>query len=129
MLSGTAELGTTGTVSTQDQLLAAELFGEAKHHAMRRELTEAEHAEAVAALRELATGRTDLLAEVAGLLEGFAEGELTEPIARTAAELCREAGADPDAIPRWIEVGRERAATAMLPPFSGAVHRRGTRQP
>jgi len=91
---------------------------------MRRELTEAEHAEAVAALRELAAGRTDQLAEVAGLLEGFAEGELTEPIARTAAELCREAGADPDAIPRWIQAGRERAATAMLPPFSDGVHRR-----
>ena len=29
--------------------------------------------------RELAAGRAGLLAEVAGILEGFAEGELDEP--------------------------------------------------
>ena len=30
-----------------------------------------------------------------------------------------DAGADPDKIQAWIEVGRERRATANLPPFSG----------
>ena len=53
-----------------------------------------------AALRGPAAGRTDLLAEIAGLLEGFAEGALKEPIARKAVGLCREAGADLDGIPR-----------------------------
>ena len=70
----------------------------------------------------LARGRADLLAEVAGILEGASEGRHDEPLARQAAGLCREAGADPEAIPRWVEVGRERAAKARLPPFSGGLH-------
>jgi hypothetical protein len=36
--------------------------------------------------------RTDLLAEVAGLEEGFHEGRLDELIARQVAQLCRDAG-------------------------------------
>ena len=47
-----------------DRLLIAELTGEAGHRAKWRELTEDEEAAAVAALRELAGGRADLLAEV-----------------------------------------------------------------
>jgi hypothetical protein len=105
-----------------DRILAAWLTGTAKHHARWRELTADERAAAVAELRELAAGRADLLAEVAGIFEGTSEGELDEPLARSAAQLCREAGADPEAIPRWIEVGRERAAQARLPPFSGGLH-------
>jgi hypothetical protein len=56
------------------------------------------HDAAVAALRELAAGRADLLAEVAGLMGGFSEGEPDEPRTRRAAMLCREAGADTEAI-------------------------------
>src|SRR5208283_1666699 len=52
-----------------DRILVAELFGEARHHAKWRDLTAAEEGAAVAGLRELAGGRADLLAEVAGLLE------------------------------------------------------------
>ena len=73
----------------------------------------------MAELRQLAGGRTDLLAEVAGILEGTSEGELDEPLARQAAMLCRKAGADPDAIPGWIETGRGRRANAGQPAFSG----------
>ena len=73
----------------------------------------------MAAVSELAGGRADLLAEVAGVLEGTSEGEMDEPLARQAAMLCRKAGADPDAIPGWIETGRERTANAGRPPFSG----------
>lgn len=51
----------------------------------------------MAELRELAAGRADLLAEVADVLEGASEGEIDEPLARQAAGLCREAGADPEA--------------------------------
>lgn len=101
-----------------DRLLVARLFGKAKHHARWRDLTGAEHAAAVGELRELAAGRADLLAEVAGLLEGFSEGELDEPLARQAARLCRAAGADLEAIPAWVEEGRRRRAAARLPPFS-----------
>jgi hypothetical protein len=102
-----------------DRLLIAELYGEARHRARWRELSGEEEAAAVAELRQLAGGRADLLAEVAGILKGAHEGELDEPLARQAAMLCRKAGADPDAIQGWIETGRERRANAGRPPFSG----------
>ena len=56
-------------------------------------------------------------AEVAGIFEGTSEGDLDEPLARSAARLCRKAGADPEAIPAWIEEGRRRSANARRPPF------------
>ena len=46
-------------------------------------------------LREIAGGRADLLAEVAGIFEGASEGEMDEPLCRQAAGLCRKAGGDP----------------------------------
>ena len=88
-----------------DRILVAQLHGEAIHHARWHELSGDEEATAVAALAELAGGRADLLAEVAGILEGAHEGEMDEPRARQAAELCLKAGADPEAIPAWIEEG------------------------
>ena len=101
-----------------DRILVAQIDGTALHHARWRELTEAEYAAAVAALRELAAGRADLLAEVAGLLEGFGEGQLDEPLKRQAARLCRDAGADAAAIAAWVEEGRRRRAEAGRVPFS-----------
>lgn len=56
-----------------DRILGARLMGSAKRLG-RRELPAGEHAAAVAELRELAAGRADLLAETAGPLEGFGEG-------------------------------------------------------
>jgi hypothetical protein len=111
-----------GKYPQPDRILVAQLTGEARHHAKWRELSGDEEAAAVAALRELASGRADLLAQVAGLLEGYAEGELGAPINRQAAGLCRKAGADPEAIPAWIEEGRRRRAVARRPPFSGGLH-------
>ncbi len=93
-----------------DRILIARLTGTAKRHSRWRDLSEAEHAAAVAGLRDLAAGRADLLAEVAGVLEGASEGELSEPLDRQAARLCRDAGADESAIPAWIEEGRRAAA-------------------
>ena len=107
-----------------DRILVAQLTGEARHHARWRDLTEAERAAAVGELRELAAGRADLLAEVAGIFEGTSEGELDGPLARQAAQLCRDAGADPDVIPAWIEEGRRRRTSAGLPPFSAPERRR-----
>ena len=106
-----------------DRILVAQLTGEARHHARWRDLTEAEHAAAVGELRELAADRADLLAEVAGIFEGTSEGELDEPLTRQAAQLCRDAGADPDAIPAWVEEGRRRRTAAGLPPFSAPKRR------
>jgi hypothetical protein len=102
-----------------DRILVAQLTGEARHHARWRPLTGEEEAAALAELRALADGRADLLAEVAGIFEGTSEGRLDEPLARSAARLCRQAGADPEAIPAWIEEGRRRSANARRPPFSG----------
>src|SRR5580700_4476703 len=108
--------------SGADRILIAEIWGEARRRAQWRQLTEDEETAAVVALRELAGSRADLLAEVAGVLEGTSEGELDEPLARQAAALCRKAGADPKAIPAWTEEGRRRAATARQPPFSGGLY-------
>ncbi len=105
-----------------DRLLVAEIYGEARRRTRWRELSSDEETPAVAALRELAGDRADLLAEVAGILEGAREGEPDEPLARQAAGLCRKAGADPEAIPDWIAEGRRRRAAARQPPFSGGVH-------
>ena len=61
----------------------------------------------------------DLLAQVAGLFEGTSEGELDEPLARQAAQLCRLAGADKATISQWVAEGRRRAEAARMPPHGG----------
>jgi hypothetical protein len=104
-----------------DRILVAQLTGEARYRARWRELTGDEEAAAIAVLTELAGGRADLLAEVAGIFEGTGEGELDEPLVRQAAALCCKAGADPEAIPEWIEEGRRRRAAARRSPPSGGV--------
>jgi hypothetical protein len=101
-----------------DRFLVAEIYGAARHRARWRELSSEEEAATVAEMRELAGGRADLLAELAGIFEGTSEGEPDEPRARQAAALCRKAGADPEAIPAWIEEGRRRRAAARRPPGS-----------
>jgi hypothetical protein len=102
-----------------DRILIAQITGAARHHARWRALTGDEEAAAEAELRELAAGRADLLAEVAGIFEGTSEGELDEPLARQAAGLCRLAGADQALIPEWVEEGRRRAESARKRPHSG----------
>jgi hypothetical protein len=49
-----------------DRILVAELTGTARHHARWRELAQDEQDAAVTELHELAGGRADLLAQVAG---------------------------------------------------------------
>lgn len=102
-----------------DRILVAQLTGTARHHARWRDLTTDEETAAVAELAELAAGRADLLAEVAGILEGASEGELDEQFARQAAMLCRLAGADETLIPAWIAEGRRRAEAARMPSHGG----------
>jgi hypothetical protein len=102
-----------------DRILVAELTGTARHYSGWRELAQDEQDAALTELRELAGGRADLLAEVAGIFEGASEGELDEPLARQAAQLCRLACADEALMPRWIEEGRRRAAVSRIRPHSG----------
>ncbi|HTX29679.1 MAG TPA: hypothetical protein VME19_21950 [Streptosporangiaceae bacterium] len=96
-----------------DQLTVARLSGAAGRHAPRREPTAAETAAAVEELREIAGDRGDLLAEVAGLFIGFYRETSQERKAEAAARYCVAAGANPDLIPQWIEVGRCRATVAQ----------------
>lgn len=98
--------------SEVDRHTVARLTGAARRHARCLESTEAETAAAVAELREIAGDRGDLLAEVAGLLIGFYRRTVEDLRARAAAGYCIAAGADLDLIPRWIEVGRCRAAAS-----------------
>ncbi len=100
-------------------MIVAELTGEARHHAKWRPLTRDEETAAITELRAIAGGRADLLAEVAGVLAGTSAGRLDEPLARQAAELCRQAGADPDAIQRWVREGRRRADSARTRQHGG----------
>ena len=120
-VSDTIRMGDQRPRPEADRILVAQLTGEARHRARWRPLTEEEEAAALAELRTLADGRADLLAQVAGIFEGTSEGEPDEPLARSAARLCRLAGADADAIPAWIEEGRRRSANARRPPFSGGL--------
>jgi len=101
----------------RDQLTVARLTGAAWRHASGWEPTGAQTAAAVAELREIAGGRADLLAEVAGLLIGYYRRTAEELKARAAAYYCIAAGASLDLVPRWIETGRSRAAAARhIPP-------------
>jgi hypothetical protein len=104
-------------------MLAGRIASIAQRHARWGSATEAELAAGSAELRELAAGRGDLLAEAAGIALGFSEGRGPEYAARAQAiaDLCRLAGADQTLIPQWVQTGRERAAQARMPPFSGGV--------
>lgn len=62
-----------------DRILVAQLTGTARHHARWRELAQDQQDAAVTELRELAGGRADLLAQVAGIFEGASEGEPPVP--------------------------------------------------
>jgi hypothetical protein len=94
----------------QDRILSAWIAGTASRHASTRGgLTGTARAAAVAELAELAAGRSDLLAEFAGMAVGLHEGDLHEDRHLLAAQLCIEAGADTSQIPHWIDEGRRRA--------------------
>jgi hypothetical protein len=106
-------------VPAADRLLVAQLTGTARHRARWRDLTADEQAAAVRELRDLAAGRADLLAQVAGIFEGASAGRPDEPLARQAAALCRLAGADDTLIAHWAAEGRRRAQAARQPPHRG----------
>jgi hypothetical protein len=65
---------------------------------------------AVTERRELANGRADLLDEQAGLMTGVASVSPVTNAYRLAARLLVTAGADVDALPHWVEIGRQRAS-------------------
>lgn len=90
-------------------VLAAQVRGIAERYARGRPLTEAEETKALASIITGAAGRTELLAQTAGLALGWSEITLGELPCRQAADLAIKAGADPELISVWIEEGRRRA--------------------
>jgi hypothetical protein len=95
----------------KDRILLAHITGIAHRHASVSP-AQRDSTAAVAELAELAAGRSDLLAERAGIAIGFHEGDLAEAHHLSVAQLCLEAGADQTAIPHWIAEGRRRAESS-----------------
>lgn len=100
------------------------IFGTVRNHVHLNAAEDSPRATALAAVAELVRGRPDgpaLLAEVAGIMIGTAEFDLGRAQAQRAADLLKAAGADQDAIPRWIREGERRAARASQRPFGARV--------
>jgi hypothetical protein len=102
-----------------DRIITARLTGAARRHAnawwRAGDVDRADHDAAVAELRELAAGRADLLAEVAGTVLGFSQGDhLFELRDAMCSQLCVDASADQALIPQWIAEGRRRREQAEL---------------
>jgi hypothetical protein len=91
-----------------DGIITAQLAGTAGRYARREPL---DVDAALAELRETAGGRTDLLAERAGITLGFYARDNRDEWQRKALEaaLCIAAGADLTRLTEWMAVGQERA--------------------
>lgn len=81
--------------------------------------------EAVAELRDLASGRPDLLAEEAGLMLGSRSVDLDPGDGFVAAGLLMLAGADHNQIARWVEGDCDPVPAVPV----GPGHRDGLSQP
>lgn len=96
----------------EDRLRLARIAGVTRRHASSGALTGEREAAALAELAEVADGRMDLLAERAGLGLGLHENDIDAALYQQIAQLCISAGASMADIESWIDVGRQRAATA-----------------
>jgi hypothetical protein len=84
----------------------ARLTGAARRHAHHPEPTPGQHHAAVTQLADIAKGRADLLAEVAGSEASAHDQDMNQAMDLRAAQLC--IGADQDRIPRWAAEGHRR---------------------
>ena len=94
-----------------DRLLYGRIAGTAAGHAPAWRPDGRQNAAAIAELAEIADGRADLLAKCAGLALGYGERQPEAAHYQRMAELCLAAGADKTLIQRWIDIGRQQAAT------------------
>lgn len=94
-----------------DGLLYGRIAGTAARHAPGWRPGGQQNAAAIAELAEIADGRADLLAKCAGLALGYGERQPEAAHYQRMAELCLAAGADKTLIQRWIDIGRQQAAT------------------
>jgi hypothetical protein len=98
-----------GENQVSDGVRAAWLQGAAIRHASWTRPEGAAREAALAELTQIADGRSDLVAQVAGRLLGFSpQGDMFHPQARIAADLLIEAGADEGLIGQWEAEGWER---------------------
>src|SRR5258706_12604668 len=102
-----------------DRIHLAQLTGVARHLVCDGLDTPDQRAIAVEELRQLARGRADLLAELAGVSLGVGESQLDADRYRQTADLYIAAGADQTAIPAWVHVGRSLASQAKIRPSAG----------
>jgi hypothetical protein len=100
--------------SATDRILIAKLSGSASRLAHLVYTTAQQRAAAVSELMAVAEGRADLLARHAGMTVGVHAERLDEGHYLTEAQLCIDAGADINAIPRWIAEGQRRAREIQL---------------
>ena len=107
-----------------DRILLAWISRITRRHTGQGEIDDLDNA--VAELQAVAHGRRDLLTEHAGVSLGIAEAglDILAPIYRAQAKLCLAAGANPEKLGPWIEVGRKRAETASAVPCTGVNHSR-----
>jgi Glycosyl hydrolases family 16 len=92
-------------------------MGAEQRNARWHELTEAETADAMSELEEIAAGLIDLLAEVTEILTGFRQGDLEEPEANATAELPLLTDTDETLIPQWLEWEPAAASARQQPPW------------
>jgi hypothetical protein len=95
-----------------DHTVIARLTGTSRRHARRAALTPDQHHAAVTELADIAAGRTDLLAQCAGLTVGAHAGDPDEALYLRAAQLCIDAGADKSQIPHWTRQAQGHTARA-----------------
>lgn len=101
-------------MASTDGLLYSKLHGQA----WRRASARGSIGDAVDELRELAAGRTDVLAEAAGISAGSWSVKAGSCVGTElfTAGLLIYAGADLRVIQRWVDVGRHRAS------YRGPIH-------
>jgi len=95
-----------------DHTVIARLTSTSRRHARRAALTPDQHHAAVTELADIAAGRTDLLAQCAGLAAGAHAGQPDEALYLRAAQLCIDAGADQSQIPHWTRQAHPHATPA-----------------
>ena len=105
----------------QDRLTVAVIAAIAGRHAATGQISDAQRSQAIAELTRIAGGRADLLAYHAGICLGVAStlDGWQATINRLKAELCVQAGADPEQTAAWEKTGRERAENAQKLPYTG----------
>lgn len=92
--------------TAQDQILVARIMGAAGARAADRPV---DIEKSAAEVRQVAEGRSDLLATAAGTYLGIAQIDAYHWYYPLAAQLCLDAGADREAVPAAVEAARHRA--------------------